>query len=305
MLHHDSGFSAGLRLLPSPHSTLGPTLSRCTNPEIDLVELAPAMTDQPFAYVEGGAQRQGVRVLFARLAEVKRVEGLEAFAAFVRVGEEKPILKVYAMGEGVQQYDGAWFIDAVLPIPPVEPSKAMEVVVMLSLHKVQLKPGTKLGSGHLLSGDVATMSQKAEVSFSWHVLSHAHLELFGLLPRDPPLPALPPPPPSAASIALSFLRRTTHTLVSLLTPEQRLAFMDKLAKDEEAVGMLPEGVRGELEGFSRSSTGGGVGGGMVGKAGGGVRGEGVKEEEEGGEKSWETMFSISEDGQALVNGTGQ
>ncbi|GAA5887583.1 hypothetical protein JCM6882_001458 [Rhodosporidiobolus microsporus] len=252
-----AGFVAHLTpRFPSPASLLPSSQSLPPLPEY-----CPTSTHahECSTFVEGVA-RAPIRLCFERKGDEKEIEGTEVVAAFVSVDGQELWLKVYAIGEGVKGGPHLWFVDTAFADLAIQPEQAEGKKISLRLARCTLRTGVKLGTGHLVLADTSFVDHdKPLCVFTWWYMPRAHLELFGVLSEPSP-----PPPPSETETALSFLHQMTHILLSLLTTEQRLLFIDELAIDIGTLELLPQRVKDELERFRAQGA-------AVGAAGGGVQ----------------------------------
>ncbi|BGP12759.1 hypothetical protein JCM10213_007274 [Rhodosporidiobolus nylandii] len=248
MRHPASGFSALLKLSTSTGGRPGGATD-LPLPEWSPVALTPT---ECTAYVEGHA-RALFRVFFTRSPDLKPVVGLEAYAAFLQVDEQQAFVKVYACGAGVEtKHAFPWYLDGTFGDLPNSPGEAVTSKVTLSIFRCHLRPGIDLGTGHLFTKDIAKMDETKGpiLRFSWHYMRGEQLELFGVLPRPSQLP--PPVPPAATDSALAFLRLASRIAISLMSDEQRLAFVDCLGHSPEALALLPEDAQKELVDFRQT-----------------------------------------------------
>ncbi|GAA6032691.1 hypothetical protein JCM8097_000744 [Rhodosporidiobolus ruineniae] len=277
--------------LPSLDSLLSPSSASST-----LLEYAPTYlgeTHEHIAYVEASPSAAGapIRVGFKREQGVREVQGTEGYAAFVQVGNGQTWCKVYATGAGVEKGHFPWFIDCSLGGFCPGPKEAITAQrITLRISPVLLKPDVHLGTGHLLVKDIEKIEDVA-VQFCWIYLTRSHLDLLGVLEDQPSQSWLR----SETAAALSFLRTSNRLLTALLTPEQRVSFVDQLSADEEAMQDLPQAAKDELRRFGAGGMGGAAAGfdGVVGgQDRGGTPVEKVKrvqfrENEDGGMDSFE------------------
>ncbi|KAM0755957.1 hypothetical protein T439DRAFT_16878 [Meredithblackwellia eburnea MCA 4105] len=97
-----------------------------------------------------------------------------------------------------------------------------------------MKAGTQRGNGNLYVKDVEWIDQTRPIaSFNFHVASPAQLEALGIIEgsRLPNAPQAPRPTTSALMASNQFLRTSNRILLSLLTPEQKIAFLEQMEKD--------------------------------------------------------------------------
>lgn len=212
--------------------------------------------------------------------------GLECYVALLYVDGKTPWTKVYGAGEGVQPLiTSPWYLDGEFGGESTnrwleKASKLMisrrradhserglagtvDKKVVLSIHKCRMREGTALGSGHLLTADVAGMEEVASARFVWQYLtSPEHVSALGLgsTETNNDIPAVSPRPSNSASPfspapgsleaaadpANAFLRRANSLLLSLLTPTQKLDFLSNLAESPSLAPYISEASRGEL-----------------------------------------------------------
>ncbi|GAA6001871.1 hypothetical protein JCM10207_002359 [Rhodosporidiobolus poonsookiae] len=218
MLDQSSGFSAGLALVRPLHDDtfLDERCSASFNPREQLT------------YVEAPSGAPRLRVFFRREAQVRPVTGLEAYAAVLVVGEQS-FAKVYAVGLGVSNPPSGpvpWFLDANSQDFEHDPAAAAQQRIVLAIYPCKVRPGVPLGQVLTLPLPSASLTAR---------------------PDPPRLPTLD----NAPTRALSFLRHANRVLIALLTPEQRVAFVERLGLTSEVLALLPLDCRDELVSFAR------------------------------------------------------
>ncbi|GAA5994970.1 Swc4p [Rhodotorula paludigena] len=237
--HQASGFSAAVIIDPQ-----GPP----TAPMVEHRPLALGPTETA-TWIEGTPGVQ-VRVFFTREHQFKPVVGLEAYAAYVLVDEGTPWVKIYAIGEGVQlppnhTQPWPWFLDADLGGAAADLQETLGKKVSLKIYRCELLPGVELGYGQLYSKDVAKIDREHPVCImNWHYASRQQLDMLGLLNGPSQADSFVPPSPLTSSLA--FLRHASRILLDLATPEQRVAFIERLSTSSEVLQLLPETAQREL-----------------------------------------------------------
>ncbi|GAA5980222.1 hypothetical protein JCM11641_005511 [Rhodosporidiobolus odoratus] len=242
MHHPPTGFSAIVSLRPG-----------LTSPPSDpsLQEYAPIWSP-PLAesYIEGSDAQ--IRVYFERHDGLKQIDGLEAYAAFLHVDGGQPFVKIYAVGHGVRTGTFTWFLDSKFGELASTPRDVPSNTVQLKLYPITLKPETELGTGHLHLSDVQSVSQIPIVEFRWTYLSRRLLESYGFVegPSQSNLSL-----PSIESATIAVLNNATRIAIELMTPEQRLAFVDRLGSSAAILALLPDQTRDELKRFGPTAGG--------------------------------------------------
>ncbi|BGP21718.1 hypothetical protein Rt10032_c01g0421 [Rhodotorula toruloides] len=185
------------------------------------------------------------RVFFRRDSSLRPVTQLEAYVGFLFVDGRNPWCKVYACGEGVtdpEEQSGPipWYLDAFLGDLPPSLETTDQRRVDLKIYRCWPKEGTVLGIGQLTVSDVELMDQERPVAvFSWQYASHSQLEALGAVDRPASIP-------DSLADAIAFLRGANRLLLSMMTQDQRLQFIDRLAATPEILSRLPYDMQNEL-----------------------------------------------------------